>query len=105
MATQSLKASPSVEVALIAEAAGGLAKAYLGVSFLITLLVTFIAAGQISLARHEEASGRVEHLLVRPVSWSGWMLGRLAVAAGVVALAGVLVGSSPGSGRPRSTPG
>ena len=94
VATQSLKASPSVEAALNRlSGGGGLAKAYLGVSFLlITLLVTLIAAGQISLARHEEASGRVEHLLVRPVSWSGWMLGRLAVAAGVVALAGVLGG-------------
>ncbi len=94
VAAQSLKASPSVEAALSRlSGGGGLAKAYLGVSFLlITLLVTLIAAGQISSARHEEATGRVEHLLVRPVSRARWMLGRLGVAAGVVVVAGLLGG-------------
>jgi ABC-2 type transport system permease protein len=94
VAAQSLKASPSVEAALNRlSGGGGLAKAYLGASFLlITLLVTLIAAGQITSARHEEATGRVEHLLVRRLSRARWMLGRLGVAAGVVTLAGVLGG-------------
>jgi polyether ionophore transport system permease protein len=94
VASQSLKSSPSVEAALNRLSGGsGLAKTYLGVSFLlITLLVVLIAAGQITSARHEESSGRVEHILVRPVSRASWMLGRLAVAAGVVMLAGLLGG-------------
>ena len=48
---------------------GGAVKAYLGFSFLIiTLLVALMAAGQVTAARREEATGRVDHLLVRPVS-------------------------------------
>jgi ABC-2 type transport system permease protein len=94
VAAQSIKASPSVESAIDRLSGnGGLAKSYLGVSFLlITLLVAFIAAGQITSARQEEASGRVEHLLVRPVSRWRWMLVRLGIGAGVVACAGVLAG-------------
>jgi ABC-2 type transport system permease protein len=51
-----------------------------------------MAAGQITVARREEATGRVEHLLMRPLSRSRWMLGRLGVAAAVVVLAGALGG-------------
>jgi ABC-2 type transport system permease protein len=72
---------------------GGEVKAYLGFSFLIiTLLVALIAAGQITAARREEATGRVDHLLVRPVSRSRWMLSRLGVAAAAVVAAGMLGG-------------
>ena len=68
-------------------------KAYLGLSFLIvSLLVVMIAAGQVTAARGEEASGRVEHLLVRPVSRVRWMLGRLGISAAAVVLAGALGG-------------
>jgi ABC-2 type transport system permease protein len=42
---------------------------YLAITFLIVaLLVALIAAGQLTAARSEEAEGRAEHLLVRPVS-------------------------------------
>jgi ABC-2 type transport system permease protein len=68
-------------------------KAYLGLSFLIiSLLVVMIAAGQVTAARREEASGRVEHLLVRPVSRVRWMLGRLGISSAAIVLAGVLGG-------------
>jgi ABC-2 type transport system permease protein len=95
VAAQSLKSSPSIDAALSRLSGnGGLIKTYLGLSFLIiTVLVVLIAAGQITAARREEATGRVEHLLVRPISRSRWMLSRLAVAATVVVLAGALGGT------------
>jgi ABC-2 type transport system permease protein len=93
-AAQSLEGSPSIEAALKRlDGGGGAVKAYLGLSFLIiTLLVVFIAAGQITAARREESSGRVEHLLVRPLSRTRWMLSRLGVAAAAVVMAGALGG-------------
>ena len=93
-AAQSLQSSPRVEEALNRlDGGGGAVKAYLGFSFLIiTLLVALMAAGQITAARREEATGRIDHLLVRPVSRSRWMLGRLGVAFVVVVSAGMLGG-------------
>jgi ABC-2 type transport system permease protein len=93
-AAKALEDSPSVKAAL-ARLGGhvGLVKAYLGVScLLLTLLVMLLAASQLTAARREEASGRAEHLLVRPVSRTRWMLSRLAVASAAVVLAGVLGG-------------
>ena len=69
------------------------AAAVLGVCFLIlAVLVAFAAAGQITAARSEEAGGRLDHLLVRPVSRSRWLGGRLLVAVAVLLAAGVLAG-------------
>jgi ABC-2 type transport system permease protein len=93
-AAQSFEGSPSIEAALKRlDGGGGEVKAYLGVSFLIiSLLVVLIAAGQITAARREEAAGRVEHLLVRPLSRARWMLSRLGVVSTVVVIAGALGG-------------
>jgi ABC-2 type transport system permease protein len=95
-AAQSLQSSPRVEEALRRlDGGGGDVKAYLGFSFLIiTLLVVLIAAGQVTAARREEASGRIDHLLVRPLSRGRWMLSRLGVAASAVVAAGLLGGCS-----------
>ena len=55
------------------------ADAVLGVCFLIlAVLVAFVAAGQLAAARSEESGGRLDHLLVRPVSRTSWLGGRLA---------------------------
>jgi ABC-2 type transport system permease protein len=63
------------------------AQAFLGVSFLIlAVLAAFLAAGQVISARDEEGEGRLDHLLVRPVSRLSWLGGRGALA--VVALVG-----------------
>ncbi len=71
------------------------AATYLGVAFLVVaVLVAFIAAGQIGAAREEEASARLDNLLVRPVSRVSWLGGRLVVAAGAVALGGLVAGLS-----------
>jgi ABC-2 type transport system permease protein len=70
------------------------ADAYLGVAFLIVaVLVAFVSAGQVSAARSEEAEGRLDNLVVRPVSRVSWLAGRLgvtsAVLLGVALVAGV----------------
>ncbi len=69
------------------------AVAFLGVSFLIVaVLVAFVAAGQITAAWSEESEGRLDHLLVRPVSRWTWLGGRLGVAVVVLGMAGALAG-------------
>ena len=69
------------------------AQAFLGVSFLIVaILVAFMAAGQVVAARAEEAQGRLDHLLVRPVSRLAWLTGRVVVAVTVVVAAAVVAG-------------
>ncbi len=57
--------------------------------FLIVVLAAF-AAAQASLIRQEEASWRVEHLLVRPLSRTAWLVGRVAVAAAAIVLLAAL---------------
>jgi ABC-2 type transport system permease protein len=69
---------------------GAGAQAYLGVAFLVlALLVALVAASQLSAARAEEASGRLEHLLVRPVSRQAWLLGRVATTVAALMVAGL----------------
>jgi ABC-2 type transport system permease protein len=91
---KSLQDSPGVNKVLTRLGGqGGEIKAYLGISMLIVaLMVILMAAGQITSARQEEATGRLEHLLVRPISRIRWLAGRLGVAAVVVVLAGALAG-------------
>ena len=70
------------------------ADAYLGVAFLVaSVLVTFVAAGHVTAARTDEAEGRLDHLLVRPVSRTRWYAGRLALAASVVVALGIAAGA------------
>jgi ABC-2 type transport system permease protein len=69
------------------------AGAFLGVSFLIVaVLVAFVAAGQATAARLEEAQGRLDHLLVGPVSRLSWLGGRVGVAVVVLVAGGVVAG-------------
>jgi len=69
--------------------------AVLGVFFLIlAVMVAFVAAGQITAARAEESGGRLEQLLVRPVSRFSWLGGRLVVAVGAVVVGGMVAGVS-----------
>ena len=69
------------------------ATAFLGVSFLIAaVLVAFTAAGQVTTARGEEAEGRLDHLLVRPVARSSWLGGRAFAAVVVIVVCSLLAG-------------
>ncbi len=70
------------------------AAAVLGVCFLIlAVLVAFLAAGQITAARWEESGGRLDHFLVRPVSRTSWLGGRLLVAVPVLLAGGLTAGT------------
>ncbi len=72
---------------------GSGAAAEMGLSFLVVVsLMTLVAAGQAAAVREEEAAQRVDHLLVRPVARGRWMAGRLAIAALLLVVYGVLSG-------------
>ncbi len=69
------------------------AEAYLGVAFLIlAAVVAIMAAGQIGTMRAEEATGRLDNFLVRPVSRWSWLAGRLLIAVVVVVVGGLICG-------------
>ena len=69
------------------------AEAYLGVAFLLMgVMVAFVAAGQISATRGEEAEGRLDNLLVRPLSRLSWLAWRLLVAVLAVVAGGLIAG-------------
>ncbi len=69
------------------------AEAVLGVCFLVlAVLVAFVGVGQLTAARSEESDGRLDHLLVRPVSRTRWLGGRLVVAFAVLLVSGVGAG-------------
>lgn len=75
------------------------AEAYLGFALLVmAMALTFVAAGQISATRSEESSGRVEYLLVRPLSRTSWLASRIALAAVVLVMDGLLAGLSTWAG-------
>jgi len=74
-------------------AEGNGAKAVLGACFLVfAVLLAFVATSQLTALRAEEAEGRLEQLVVRPLSRSSWLGGRIAVALVVLVVGGLLAG-------------
>jgi ABC-2 type transport system permease protein len=74
-------------------ASGPGAGAVLGVCFLVlAVLIAFAAAGQVTAARSEESSGRLDHLLAGPVSRTRWLGGRLLIALAVLLAGGAAAG-------------
>jgi ABC-2 type transport system permease protein len=74
-------------------ATGSGADAVFGVCFLLeAILIGFVAAGQVTAARAEESGGTLDHFVVRPVSRSTWLGGRLLAAVVVLVLSGVAAG-------------
>ncbi|MGD0811324.1 MAG: ABC transporter permease subunit [Acidimicrobiales bacterium] len=72
---------------------GAGARAYLGVAFLImAIMLSFVAANQVTATRAEEASGRLEHLLVQPLSRWSWLRARVVEAASVLVVGGLAIG-------------
>jgi len=68
---------------------------YLGIAFLmVVLLVATAAAGQVAATREEEAEGFLDHLLARPVARVSWLGGRVVVSAAALVLIGVVAGLS-----------
>jgi ABC-2 type transport system permease protein len=93
-ATASITRSKSVQEALARLGAhtGG-AGAYLGFAFVfIATMAALVAAGEVSATREEEAEGRLENLLVRPVGRFGWLAGRVGVAAVLIVTASLAGG-------------
>ena len=86
--------SPGARATLARLGAPGFgAQAYLGAAFLsIALLVALIAANHVAAARNEEAEGRLEQVLVRPVSRTRWLGTRVTSAVAVIVCAAVLAG-------------
>ena len=75
-------------------ASGSGTNAVLGVCFLVlAILIAFIAAGQLTAARSEESEGRLDHLIVRPVSRIRWLGARVAVAVAMILVGGVAAGA------------
>jgi ABC-2 type transport system permease protein len=74
-------------------ATGGGVASYLGVTFLlVAALIGFVAASQVGAARGEEAEGRLDHLLVRHVSRTRWLMGRLWFAVALLVASGCIAG-------------
>lgn len=75
------------------------AEAYLGVTFLMVAAVAaLVAAGQAAATREEEASARLDHLLVGPVPRRRWLAARALVTAVEVAVVGVVTGVTAWAG-------
>jgi ABC-2 type transport system permease protein len=88
-----LSSSPSIGAALGRLGVRQATEGYLGIVFLlIDVLITVIAAGQVAIIRDEEASGRLDNLLVRPVNRVAWLAGRFGVSAGLIVAASIGAG-------------
>jgi ABC-2 type transport system permease protein len=89
-----LRSAPGLE--RVIERLGGSsagAASYLGFVFVVAAgLVAIAVAGQIAAMRNEEATGRLDNLLVRPVARGRWLAVRLGVGVGLVVGASVLAG-------------
>jgi len=69
------------------------AAAWIGYEFLfLAALLAVAATTQVSALRGEEATGRLDNLLARPLRRTTWLAGRLGVAAALVAVAGLVSG-------------
>jgi ABC-2 type transport system permease protein len=92
-AGQTISGSSATDVLAKLGATGTGADAVLGVCFLVlAVLIAFAGAGQVTAARAEEGSGRLDHLLAGPVPRSRWLGGRLLIALGVLLASGALAG-------------
>ncbi len=65
--------------------------------FIAPLLAVF-AAGQAASIREEEASWRIEHLLVRPIGRTRWLLTRTAIAAAATVSVAIVAGLAAWAG-------
>jgi len=88
-----LASSPAITATLGRLGAHKASEAYLGISFLtVAVLITIVAAGQIVAIRDEEAAGRLDNLLVRPVRRTAWLAGRVGISLALVVVVGLAAG-------------
>jgi ABC-2 type transport system permease protein len=93
-ATKAINGNHAIEEALTRLGGhGALVAVYLGLTFLmLAMMIALVAAGQITAIRAEEAEGRLENLVVRPVSRTSWFAARLGLSALLLVAAGLLSG-------------
>ncbi|HUX88497.1 MAG TPA: ABC transporter permease subunit, partial [Chloroflexota bacterium] len=92
-ATGIMTSSPAITATLGRLGIRRATEGYLGVVFLMAdVLITVIAASQVAALRDEEAAGRLDNLLVRPVSRARWLIGRLGVSLSLLVISGVASG-------------
>jgi ABC-2 type transport system permease protein len=92
-AGSTISGSSSQKVLSKLGAPGTGAEAVLGACFLIlAVLVALVAIGQLTAARSEESGGKLDHFLVRPVSRTSWLGGRLIIAIAVLLVGGATAG-------------
>jgi len=85
--------SPSVAATLSRLGLHQATAGFLGLVFLFAAIgIALFAAAQMVSMRDEEASGRLDNLLVRPVPRLVWLAGRVGVALMMVVVAGVAAG-------------
>jgi ABC-2 type transport system permease protein len=85
--------SPSVGAALSRLGLRQATAGFLGLVFLFAAIgISLLAATQMVSMRDEESSGRLDNLLVRPVSRLAWLMGRVGVALVMVVLSGMVAG-------------
>jgi ABC-2 type transport system permease protein len=66
---------------------------YMGVGFLVAATLMGLVASAHNVAnREEEATGRLDNLLVRPLSRRSWLTTRLATEAGILVVIGLVTG-------------
>jgi len=88
-----LNTSPAITAALGRLGVRKIAEGYLGIEFfMVELLLTVLAATQLGGIRDEEASGRLDNLLVRPVRRVTWLFGRVAMVAILIVVSGLAAG-------------
>ena len=72
---------------------------------MLAVMLSFVAVGQLTAARAEEAGGRLDQVLARPVNRVGWLAGRLAIALVFLAALGILAGVASWLGVAINSPG
>ncbi|HET6316623.1 MAG TPA: ABC transporter permease, partial [Chloroflexota bacterium] len=88
-----LSSSPTIEAALGRLGVRKAAEGYLGLSFLfVAVLLAVLAASQVAAIRDEEASGRLDNLLVRPVTRAEWLISRVLTSLLLILLVGLASG-------------
>ena len=88
-----LASSPAFAAVLARLGLRNLSEAFLGISFFqLALVLAIVVASQMAALRDEEATGRLDNLLVRPVRRVVWLAGRVAVAGGLALACGLASG-------------
>jgi ABC-2 type transport system permease protein len=80
-------------ISIVEGGANSEAKAFMGFIFIIVSTIMMVmAATQLSAAREEEAKGFLDNLLVRRVSRTSWLLGRVTLGIATFTITGIAAG-------------